>query len=128
MGRDREGRVARGRGVLSGDSCVGSVKLQDVVPDADQGPFLLNRGQTSSQELPEPTSVLDLAEDGLDDLFSFGIGLLARDSCQLAFHFLARGEIVGRPATRSRRNDLAVLQTPGVAWSRGGVSRVLLYY
>ena len=47
------------------------MKLQEIVPDADQSPFLLDRDQSSSQELSESTSLLDLTEDRFDDLFRF---------------------------------------------------------
>src|ERR1700693_4084095 len=124
MRRDREGRFAGGLGVFSGDSCLGSMKLQKVVPDTDQGPFLSDRGQASSQELSEPSSLLDLTEDRFDDLFSFCVGVLAPEGCQLAFHLLARGEIVGRSAARSRRDDFAVLRALG---SDEGVDVLLLH-
>ena len=40
-------------------------QLEQVVADADQRPLALHLLQTPQQELPEPSALLDLAEDRL---------------------------------------------------------------
>ena len=49
------------------------VQLEQIVDGAEHRPFLLHLVKASQQELPETSGVLDLTENGLDDLFAQAI-------------------------------------------------------
>ena len=66
-------KVGRGwhlRSASGGFGSCGRVELEEVVGGAEHGPFGLNVAEPSEEELPESSGLLDLAEDGLDHLFS----------------------------------------------------------
>src|SRR5687767_8637122 len=51
-------------------SCACACQLEQVVGGADERPFASGVVETSEEELSEASGLLDLAEDGLDDLLS----------------------------------------------------------
>src|SRR5277367_2445940 len=61
-------------------------QLQQVVNRADQAPFALRLLKASQHELPEPSSLLDLAEDRLNDRLAQPIPAAPTGPCQLGLH------------------------------------------
>src|SRR5271168_4554204 len=61
-------------------------QLQQVVNRADQAPFALRFLQSPQHELSEPSSLLDLAEDRLNDRLAQPIPAAPPGPCQLGTH------------------------------------------
>src|ERR1700730_17275136 len=63
-----------------------AIQLENVVRRAYQRPFALHLLESTQQELPEATGLLDLTNDRFDDRFACGIDSRARLGVQLAGH------------------------------------------
>src|SRR5260370_30995037 len=61
-------------------------KFCEVVGDADHGPFGFDLVDAAQEELAEASCLLDLAEDGLDDLFSQSIPASIACAFELCAH------------------------------------------
>ena len=70
-------------------------QLEQVVSDADQGPFALHLLRIPQLELPEPLSLLDLAEDRPHRRYTQGVTPPASLVLQLAVYLVSRREILG---------------------------------
>lgn len=93
----------------------GRPELQHVVGRTDQRPFAADLVMAPRQELPEPASLLDLAEDRPDRDFPFGVQASPALRAQRAAHAVSDREPRGNPAARDRR------ACPSVRCRSGGI-------
>ena len=68
--RGRLRRVARSTGVVGMTSPCGVGQLEQIMDGANHRPLASDLIETSQQELPEASGLLDLSEHRLDDLLS----------------------------------------------------------
>src|SRR5436190_23412200 len=78
----------RTRLVSLSDAIPSRPELQQVVGGADQRPLLLHPNQSATQELAEPTRVLDLPERRLGDRLAPRVHLPTTLRAQRALHLL----------------------------------------
>lgn len=94
-----------------------------MVGRTDQHPFAADLVMAPQQELPEPTSLLDLTEDRLDRDFSFGVQTSPLLGAQRAAHAIRNRKPRGNPAARGRRACpfvlLPIRRDQGPATQRG---------
>ena len=70
---------------MVGGSC-GPRQLDEVVSGANQGPFGLHFVDAAQQELPEPSCLFDLSEDGFDDLLTQAVTTSVAGALELGAH------------------------------------------
>src|SRR5439155_24324887 len=103
---------ARGERHSISPSQTEAIELENVVRRAHQRPFTLHLLESTQQELPETTSLLDLADHWFDDALARGIDRRAGLRVQLAGHPIDDRGALWEGATRTGPRPLAMCLLP----------------